>query len=56
MVLLDAERADTSQSILLASMQEVIDGEGFGDLVQIEAVPVQSGSAFAAEEAIRDIL
>lgn len=55
MVLLDAERADTSQSILLASMQEVIDGEGFGDLVQIEAVPVQSGSAFAAEEAIRDI-
>ncbi len=26
MVLLDAERADTSQSILLASMQEVIDG------------------------------
>lgn len=55
MVLLDAERADASQSILLASMQEVLDNAGFGDRVDIEAVPVQSGSAFAAEEAIRDI-
>ena len=55
LLLLDAGKTDSSQNIILSGLQEAVSVHGMEDSISVETALVDSSSAFAAEEAIRDI-
>ncbi len=55
LVLLDKEKTDSSQSILISAIRERIRTQGMEHRVSVETAQVENGSMFAAEESIRDI-
>ncbi len=58
LILLDSEKTDASQNILVGAVQEAIrmNMQYFNDYrISVETATIESGSMFAAEESIRDI-
>lgn len=55
LVLLDREKKDSSQNILLGSIRETIQKRGMDHKISVETAQIQNDSLFAAEESIRDI-
>lgn len=55
LVLLDKEKTDNSQNILISAIRERIQTQGMENRVSVDTVQVKNDSMFAAEESIRDI-
>ncbi|MCI8586140.1 MAG: sugar ABC transporter substrate-binding protein [Lachnospiraceae bacterium] len=55
MVLVDENRTDTSQNLVLLGIRETLENEGEGIPVTVEARPVDNSRSFSSEESIRDI-
>lgn len=55
LVLLDKEKTDSSQNILISAIREMIQAQGMDYKISVETAQVASDSMFAAEESIRDI-
>ena len=55
LVLLDSGKQNGVRNILISAMQEMIQAKGLDKEVVVETAQIESGSMFAAEEAIRDI-
>ncbi len=55
MVLVDENRTDTSQNLVLLGIREMLENEGEGIPVTVEARPVDNSRSFSSEESIRDI-
>ncbi len=55
MVLVDENRTDTSQNLVLLGIRETLENEGEGIPVTVEARPVDNTRSFSSEESIRDI-
>ena len=54
-VLVDENRTDTSQNLVLLGIRETLENEGEGIPVTVEARPVDNSRSFSSEESIRDI-
>jgi len=55
LVLLDKEKTDSSQNILLGAIREMIQIQGMDYKISVNTAHIASDSMFAAEESIRDI-
>ena len=55
LVLLDKEKTDNNQNLLLSAIQERIHTQGMDERILVETAQVENDSMFAAEESIRDI-
>ena len=55
LVLLDKEKTDSNQNILISAIRERIQTQGMEHRITVETAQVENDSAFAAEESIRDI-
>lgn len=55
LILLDKEKSDNSQNILISAIRERIRTQGMENRVSVETAQVGKDSVFAAEESIRDI-
>lgn len=55
LVLLDKEKTDSNQNLLLSAIRERIHTQGMDERILVETVQVEDDSMFAAEESIRDI-
>ena len=55
LVLLDKEKTDSNQNILIGAIRERIHTQGMEHRVTVETAQVENDSMFAAEESIRDI-
>lgn len=55
LVLLDKEKTDNSQNILISAIRQQVQTQGMEQRVSVETTQVENDSVFAAEEAIRDI-
>lgn len=56
LVLMDSAADNTNQNIVFSGIQDVIDSDSkYNDRISIKARPINTGGAFVAEEAIRDI-
>lgn len=55
MVLVDENRTDISQNLVLLGIREMLENEGEGIPVTVEARPVDNSRSFSSEESIRDI-
>ncbi len=55
MVLVDENRTDISQNLVLLGIREMLENEGEGIPVTVEARPVDNTRSFSSEESIRDI-
>ena len=54
-MLVDENRTDTSQNLVLLGIRETLENEGEGIPVTVEARPVDNSRSFSSEESIRDI-
>lgn len=55
LVLLDKEKTDTNQNILLSAIRERVQVQGMENRISVETLQINNDSVFAAEESIRDI-
>lgn len=55
LVLLDKEKTDSNQNILLSAIRERVHTQGMDERISVETMQVENDSMFAAEESIRDI-
>lgn len=55
LVLLDKEKTDSNQNLLLSAIRERIHTQGMDERILVETLQVENDSMFAAEESIRDI-
>lgn len=55
LVLLDKEKTDSNQNILIGAIRERIQAQGMEHRITVETAQVKNDSMFAAEETIRDI-
>ena len=56
LVLVDENRTDTSQNLVLLGIRETLENAGEdGDRVSVETSPVDNSRGFSSEESIRDI-
>ncbi len=55
LVLLDKEKTDSNQNILIGAIRERIQTQGIEHRITVETAQIENDSMFAAEESIRDI-